>query len=119
MTLRVKACAADGAKVTAVFDGKEFSGAVENGGAEIAMHFDDTRLWSPECPELYEGEIILGDDRVETYFGIREVAAKNGRILLNGKPIYINGTLDQAFHPQGHFTYPDDKSMHDEAWRCV
>ena len=117
VTLRVKACAADGAKVTAIFDGKEFSGAVENGGAEIAMHFDDTRLWSPECPELYEGEIILGDDRVETYFGIREVAAKNGRILLNGKPIYINGTLDQAFHPQGHFTYPDDKSMHDEAWR--
>ena len=51
VTLRVKACAADGAKVTAVFDGKEFSGAVENGGAEIAMHFDDTRLWSPECPE--------------------------------------------------------------------
>ena len=115
--LSVKAAAADGAAVKACFDGKEFTGAVENGAAVIDMHFDAPRLWSPDTPELYEGRIVLGDDAVETYFGIREVEAKDGRILLNGKPIYINGTLDQAFHPQGHFTYPTDKDMRDEAFR--
>ena len=117
VTLTVKADAADGAEVKACFDGKEFTGTVENGSAVVDMHFDEPRLWSPDTPELYEGCIKLGGDAVETYFGIREVEAKNGRILLNGKPIYINGTLDQAFHPQGHFTYPTDKDMRDEAFR--
>jgi len=117
VTLTVNACAQDGAEVAAEFDGKTFTGAVENGKAVINMHFNKPRLWSPDEPNLYEGKITLGDDTVETYFGIREVETKDGRILLNGKPIYINGTLDQAFHPQGHFTYPTDKDMRDEAWR--
>ena len=43
-------------------------------------------------------------------FGVREITCANvdGRdyqwILLNGKPIYLPGTLDQAFNPKGHFT---------------
>ena len=117
VTLTVNACAEDGADVTACFDGDKFTGTVENNKAVINMHFKKPRLWSPDTPELYEGTITLGDDTVETYFGIREVEARDGRIMLNGKPIYINGTLDQAFHPQGHFTYPTDKDMRDEAWR--
>ncbi len=117
VTLTVKASAKDGETVTAAFGGQTFSAEVQDGKAVIDMHFDEPRLWSPDTPELYEGTITLGKDTVETYFGIREIEAKDGRILLNGKPVYINGTLDQAFHPEGHFTYPTDQSMKDEAWR--
>ncbi|MFC5652188.1 glycoside hydrolase family 2 protein [Paenibacillus solisilvae] len=84
----------------------------------------DPQHWSPDSPHLYEGEIILsssaGEDRVQTYFGIREIgtALIDGRnyrwITLNGKPVYLNGTLDQSFHPTGYFTYPADEDMQNE-----
>jgi len=86
----------------------------------------DPKLWSPEQPHLYEGEIRLagpaGEDVVATYFGIREIGtAKFGDrdyrwITLNGKPIYLNGTLDQSYHPTGYFTYPTDEEMRDEIY---
>lgn len=84
------------------------------------------RLWSPETPFLYEGEIVLsgsfGRDRVSTYFGIREIAtARFGDrdyrwITLNGKPVYLNGTLDQSYHKTGYFTYPSDEEMRNEIY---
>lgn len=86
------------------------------------------RLWRPETPYLYEGELRLTSafgtdtDIVSTYFGIREIGTvcfgeRNYRwVTLNGKPIYLNGTLDQAFHRTGYFTYPTDEEMRDEIY---
>jgi hypothetical protein len=92
-----------------------------------AFHIADPQLWSPESPYLYEGEIKLSSqgqtDVVSTYFGIREISTalygdRNYRwITLNGKPVYLNGTLDQSFHPQGFFTFPTDQDMHDEIYQ--
>ncbi len=117
VTITAKVCAPDGETVTASFDGKTFTGEVRDNQAVIGLKIDSPRLWSPDMPTLYEGTLTLGADTVYTYFGIREIETKDGRILLNGEPIYINGTLDQAFHPQGHFTYPSDQVLQDEAWR--
>ncbi|MFC5530314.1 glycoside hydrolase family 2 protein [Cohnella yongneupensis] len=86
----------------------------------------EPRLWSPESPALYEGEVRLsgdfGTDTVRTYFGIREVGtAKFGErnyrwLTLNGKPVYLNGTLDQSYNAEGYFTYPSDEAMQDEIY---
>ena len=117
VTITAKVSAPDGEAVSACFDGKTFTAEAKDSKAVIQMQLDEPRLWSPDAPHLYEGTLSVGTDTVSTYFGIREIEAKDGRILLNGEPIYINGTLDQAFHPQGHFTYPTDQDMKDEAWR--
>jgi hypothetical protein len=78
-------------------------------------------------------------DKVKTYFGMREVSrGKYGinsssflydgtfsfpkrksldgddayeYVLLNGKPIYLMGALNQSFNPQGIYTYPSDEYM--------
>ncbi|SFT14144.1 Glycosyl hydrolases family 2, sugar binding domain [Paenibacillus sp. BC26] len=86
----------------------------------------DPQLWSPESPYLYEGELTLSSgsrtDTVSTYFGIREISTalfgdRSYRwITLNGKPVYLNGTLDQSFHKTGYFTYPTDEEMHNEIY---
>ncbi|MBQ9950827.1 MAG: glycoside hydrolase family 2 [Clostridia bacterium] len=123
VTFSVEADAPCGTVVSACFDGQEWSAEICGGKAEIVAKFENPKLWSPEEPNLYEGSLKMGEDEVFTYIGIREITCCNvdGRgykwIMLNGKPVYINGTLDQAFHPKGHFTYPTDKDMHDEAWR--
>ena len=115
--LKAKVHAPDGAILTAEFDGNTYTDDVEDGVAEMIIDIDDPVLWSPDDPHLYFGTLSVGGDTVKTYFGIREISTEGGRILLNGEPIYINGTLDQAFNPKGHFTYPSDDDMRLEAWR--
>lgn len=53
------------------------------------------RRWSPQSPALYYLTVRLGvgdarrTERVR--FGFRSMAAANGRILLNGRPIFLRG----------------------------
>ncbi|TYP78231.1 glycoside hydrolase family 2 protein [Paenibacillus methanolicus] len=101
---------------------------LEAGLNEIDTTFQvsSPKLWSPENPHLYEGELRFdaagGADVVQTYFGIREIGSAHfGErgyrwITLNGKPVYLNGTLDQSYHATGYFTYPSDEEMRDEIY---
>jgi hypothetical protein len=93
------------------------------------VHFDvpipNARLWSPEDPYLYNVAASLrGDgvatDSVDTYFGMREISVvnlpgtTNPYVALNGKPIYLQLSLDQAYHPSGFYTFPTDSSLRHE-----
>jgi hypothetical protein len=77
-------------------------------------------LWSLEDPYLYEAEIKLGDDVVKTYFGMRKISVVNlpgtefPYIALNNKPVYLQLTLDQSYHPEGFYTFPTDEFMRKE-----
>jgi hypothetical protein len=78
-------------------------------------------LWSPDHPQLYELTIELRDDAgvvldsITSYFALRkiEVAEVGGvqRLLLNGKPIFHIGTLDQGYWPDGIYTAPTDEAL--------
>ena len=91
------------------------------------VNIENPHLWSLDDPFLYEVEAILrgpeGDDRVSTYFGMREIGVGKlpgteiPYVFLNGKPVYLQMTLDQSFHPQGYYTFPSDQIMRDEILR--
>jgi Glycosyl hydrolases family 2, sugar binding domain/Glycosyl hydrolases family 2, TIM barrel domain/Glycosyl hydrolases family 2 len=81
----------------------------------------DPKPWTPESPHLYPITITLQPkqpdgpaDVLTTYFGLRTVSRGKlpgedfERILLNGKPIYLRGALDQSFNPKGIYTAPSD-----------
>ncbi len=67
----------------------------------------DPVLWTPDHPHLYDLHIQAGEDRVESYFGLRTVAIRevNGRncICLNGKPVFLHGVLDQGYFSDGMY----------------
>ena len=48
-------------------------------------------LWSPENPKLYTVEIRTSYDTIREQIGFRTIAAQNGKILLNGKPVFLKG----------------------------
>lgn len=87
----------------------------------------NARLWCLDDPFLYEVDIILKtdgkEDKVSTYFGMRKIGimALPGTnypyISLNDKPVYLQLALDQAYHPEGFYTYPTDDFMRDEILR--
>ena len=84
-------------------------------------------LWSLDDPFLYEVESTLSvagaEDRVSTYFGMRKISVGKlpgtdfPYVTLNNKPIYLQITLDQSYHPDGFYTFPSDAFMCDEILR--
>lgn len=56
-------------------------------------------------------------DAVDTYFAMRKISIGPGRvagqpaILLNNKPLFQNGTLDQGWWPDGLYTPPSEEAM--------
>jgi beta-glucuronidase len=64
--------------------------------AELELRIQGCRFWSPEDPSLYLLHVALCDetgsiDDYEMQIGVREVAVKDGALLLNRKPIYLKG----------------------------
>lgn len=94
----------------------------ENGESTLTIPAEELRLWSPENPFLYDVSIVLPDgDRVESYFGMRAFGIGRDekglpRLLLNGKPYFQNGLLDQGYWSDGYYTAPSDEALiHDIA----
>jgi beta-galactosidase/beta-glucuronidase len=67
--------------------------------------------WSPASPRLYDVEATLGADRVETYFGLRAIEARDGRVLLNGEPLIERLVLDQGYWADGLLSAPSDDAL--------
>lgn len=74
-------------------------------GDSVCINIDNPNLWSPENPNLYEFTLFSGKDKVSSYFGLRTIkrAKVNGTplILLNDKPYFFNGLLDQGYYSDG------------------
>jgi len=66
------------------------------------------RPWSPDAPAMYEAVLSLdgGADIVVCSFAYRELAVKEGRVLLNGLPIFMHGVLYQGYWPESLLTPP-------------
>lgn len=84
---------------------------------QIELIFGDIKIdqWSPEQPNLYDFEIIIGQDEVISYFGMREFGLKtiNGykQLTLNGKPYFMSGLLDQGYWPESNLSPPSEEAM--------
>lgn len=99
--------------VRAVIDGDAYD---FEAGTSALLKLREVRAWSPEEPYLYKLELAMGDDRVESYFAMRSVGIgedRNGvkRLLLNGKPYFQHGLLDQGWWPDGLYTAPSDEAL--------
>jgi hypothetical protein len=105
---QIEIIALDGRKEVARISGQA--------GVELKLPIPKARLWSPEDPHLYNLKVRLGDDEVTSYFGMRKIALgkdANGfnSLLLNEKPVFQSGPLDQGFWPDGIYTAPTDEAL--------
>jgi hypothetical protein len=107
----------------AVLDsGKEV--ARGSGLASIEVEIPNPRLWSPDDPFLYEIRLTVRAwndpqkviDQVTSYVGMRKASLGQDergvtRLLLNNKPLFMFGPLDQGLWPDGLYTAPTDEAL--------
>ncbi len=89
----------------------------ENCHAEIDIS-NEFHPWSPESPDLYDIVYSTENDEVHSIYGIRKVSYEtlNGYkyLLLNEKPIFLNGVLDQGYFCDGGLTPPSIDALYDD-----
>jgi hypothetical protein len=119
-SLRIEVTDVDGAQV-AVEDVEQ---EASSGEGELAIHLPGARLWEPDDPHLYRVTLRMLDaqgaetDAVSDRFGMREVRTEGGRVILNGRPVFIVGVLDQDLYPTSIST-PPDRAYLDEQMRLT
>ncbi len=88
---------------TLIFEGKRYPFR----GNRYRLDVHDPILWTPDAPHLYAFAIECGEDRVESYFGLRtfgvEERGDRAYLCLNGEPIFCHGLLDQGYFADGIF----------------
>ncbi|MGI6199978.1 MAG: glycoside hydrolase family 2 protein [Christensenellales bacterium] len=87
--------------------------------ARMTLKLAELHLWQPGDPALYDLALNLGEDRVTSYFGMRSIACVDGKLLLNGKPLFQRLVLDQGFYPDGIYTAPTDAELQADIQRSL
>lgn len=107
------------------FDGKPVQSAsitARDSDNSVSVRLDSKNityqamLWSPFDPALYDVDITVKKggktvDRVGSYFGLREMVAKDGQILLNNVPFYSRLVLDQGYWQESGITPPSEEAL--------
>jgi hypothetical protein len=73
-------------------------------------------LWDLDSPNLYSLRLGLSgggqpEDTLSTEFGFRTISTEGGRLLLNGRPIYLRAALDQDYYPDLIYTPPSTEYL--------
>ncbi len=82
---------------------------LESSYHENEIQINVIKEWSTKMPNLYDityklycnGKIV---DIVYSYFGLRKISIKNGKIFLNNEELYLKLVLDQGYWKESHLT---------------
>jgi beta-galactosidase/beta-glucuronidase len=84
--------------------------------ARLSLEIPNAKRWSPDSPHLYDLRVRLFHedellDEVASYAGLRTIRLRDGRVHLNGEPVYLKLVLDQGYWPDGYLAAPSDEAL--------
>lgn len=106
-----------------VLDGGQVVASITAPDRAHTLRIPNAKHWTPDTPHLYGVRVTVtgkeaadGNDLVESYFAFRKVSAAKDekgvlRLMLNDKPLFQYGPLDQGWWPDGLLTPPSDEAM--------
>lgn len=100
---------------------QEFGFTAESEKGDLTVRLvmgEDVQLWDEFSPTLYQLKIALEaegisggySDRYETAFGMRKFSVKDKQFILNGKNIFLRGTLECCIFPLTGYPPMDEQS---------
>lgn len=99
--------------VSASYEGKAMGSFTKNAKSTVTgeIKLDEIHLWEVGCGRLYDLELTFVNDKVKSYFGLRNVKLDDYKFLINGKSVFQRLVLDQGFYPDGIYTAPSDEAL--------
>jgi len=85
--------------------GTRAAAALRNDLLQAVVPVANIRPWSPEHPDLYDIEVLIGPahggwtDQITATVAFRKIEARGGELLLNGKPLQVRGILNWGYYP--------------------
>ena len=73
-----------------------------------ATQKNDMLLWDEFHPNLYQLTVNAGDDTYETTFGLRQISIEGRQFYINGRPLFLRGTVENCLFPETGYP-PTDK----------
>ena len=115
-TLTIKAQVRGRGELTAraFYEGRECacaSAGVSAGVAMLVLSLSELHLWEAGAGRIYDLALTFGEDRVKSYFGMREIDIEGEKVLINGKSVFQRLVLDQGFYPDGIYTAPCEEAL--------
>lgn len=114
LTIKAQTCGNGTLTAKASYEGKDCGSAFAKVSASCAIltiTLSELHLWETGAGRLYGLELSFGEDKVNSYFGMREITIEGERVLINGKSIFLRLVLDQGFYPDGIYTAPTEEAL--------
>ncbi|MBE6964490.1 MAG: beta-galactosidase [Ruminococcaceae bacterium] len=114
VTVEAKLCGTENFNCTVSYEGKtvgEHRTADVAGNMIFTIPLSEKHLWEVGKGRLYDVELSFGEDKVKSYFGLRELRLDGMKFLINGKSVFQRLILDQGFYPDGIYTAPSDEAL--------
>ncbi len=108
--------------VKAFFDGEEMGeSSIQSMGGNVTLtvSLKEKHLWEIGVGGLYDLELTYNEDRVKSYFGLRDIVYKDYKFFLNSRSVFQRLVLDQGFYPDGIYTAPSDSELEADIDRSV
>lgn len=85
---------------------------------EYNLKIDNPQPWSEFTPILYTRSIVYRGDTIPVTFGFRKIEVKGRDIMLNGRPIYVRGTVENCNFPLTGYPPTDVESWKKIIQKC-
>ena len=103
------------ANIREVHDGQPgkvvMSSKVMAEGSRIRLRFDlgdKMKYWDEFHPNLYRLTVEAGETAYDTLFGLRDIKVKGRQMLINGRPLFLRGTVENCCFPETGYPPTDE-----------
>ncbi len=79
---------------------------------------DRMKTWDEFNTPLYNVTVNFGDDTATTSFGMRDISVAGRDILINGRPMYVRGTVENCCFPLTGYAPTDEESWAEVFAKC-
>ena len=81
-----------------LLDGNRIN-ATKTADGDYLIPIINMKFWNEFTPNLYQLTVMDGKQQKTVSFGMRSFKAKDNRLLINGKPTFLRGTLECCIFP--------------------
>lgn len=93
-----------------LIDGSERRAQQVNDSTWQVIIGEDMRLWDEFNPYVYQLAVVNGNDTYNTVFGMRRISIDGMQLKMNGKPMFVRGTVGNCCFPETGYPPTDEES---------